>query len=294
MVWRFVSSVSINRTKDTFMAYRTSFERLKKFFAETGGAPKKGFSQNFLIDANIVNKIVEVAKVQQGDSVLEIGPGFGALTEKLLLAGACVTAVEKDRLFHDELASLPITLYLEDAMKFDFSCIDTSQRKAKVVANLPYHLTTPLLVKLFLEGFDKWSSITVTVQYEVAKRMASKVGHADYGSLTLFLNFFSHVRSLFKISSSCFYPKPSVDSATIHLEMKEKLPIESVEDRNLFFIMTRAAFGQRRKFLSNSLSAVYDKQKVIATLEDMGLSSKTRPENLSLEEYLTLFEMLKK
>ncbi|WP_213357941.1 16S rRNA (adenine(1518)-N(6)/adenine(1519)-N(6))-dimethyltransferase RsmA [Chlamydiifrater phoenicopteri] len=275
------------------MAYRTSFERLKQFFAETGGSPKKGFSQNFLIDANIVNKIVHTAGVQEGDSVLEIGPGFGALTEKLLLAGASVTAVEKDPLFHNELKSMPITLYLQDAMKFDLSCIDTSKKRAKVVANLPYHLTTPLLVKLFLEGFNKWSSVTVTVQYEVAKRIASKPGHADYGSLTLFLNFFSSVRSLFKISSSCFYPKPSVDSATVHLDVKEKLPIEPSKDRDLFFVMTRAAFGQRRKFLSNSLSAVYDKKKVVDALESMGLSSRTRPENLSLEEYLALFEMLK-
>lgn len=271
------------------MASRSSLEFIRHFFSSNQVYPKKALSQNFLIDSNIVKKIIKTSKASEGDFVLEIGPGLGALTEGLILQGCKVLAVEKDCSFDATLRELPIQLCMMDILKFSIE--DNIPAKGRVIANLPYNITTPILVKLLTEGFHKWRSITVMVQDEVARRMCAHPGGKEYGSLTIFLNFFTHVEYAFKVSSSCFYPRPSVESAVIHMEVKKVLPLKTALQES-FFLMTRTAFQQRRKFLTNSLKEIYQKDLVLDTLVSMGLSDKTRPEELSLEQYMQLFSLL--
>lgn len=272
---------------------RSSIDQLTQFLRSVGGRAKKGLSQNFLIDGNILRKIVTTSETQPGDWVLEIGPGFGALTEELVNQGAHVIAVEKDPLFEDTLRELPIDLEIADACKFSLEDLDVKgwSGKGRVVANLPYHVTTPLLTKLFLEGAQRWKTVTVMIQDEVAKRIVAQPGNKDFGSLTLFLQFFADIRYAFKVSPNCFFPKPQVHSAVIHMVVKEQFPLD-ISLQNAFFTLTRAAFSQRRKLLANSLKDLYPKEQVFKALEDLGLSENVRPENLSLDDYLRVFSLL--
>ncbi|WP_366223743.1 16S rRNA (adenine(1518)-N(6)/adenine(1519)-N(6))-dimethyltransferase RsmA [Chlamydia buteonis] len=272
---------------------RSSPEQLSRFLAEVHGHPKKGLSQNFLIDGNILRKILAVSCVQDGDWVLEIGPGFGALTEVLVNQGAHVVALEKDPMFEETLKQLPINLEITDACKYPLSQLQDKgwQGKGRVVANLPYHITTPLLTKLFLEVPNQWKTVTVMIQDEVARRITAQPGGKEYGSLTIFLQFFVDVRYAFKVSPGCFLPKPKVSSAVVHMTVKDSFPLEEPL-RTKFFSLTRAAFGQRRKLLANALKDLYPKERVFEALSQLNFSDKTRPETLSLDDYLKLFDLL--
>ncbi|WP_041468099.1 16S rRNA (adenine(1518)-N(6)/adenine(1519)-N(6))-dimethyltransferase RsmA [Chlamydia felis] len=272
---------------------RSSPDQLTRFLAQVHGHPKKGLSQNFLIDGNILRKILAVSCVEAGDWVLEIGPGFGALTEVLVNQGAHVVALEKDPMFEETLKQLPIDLEITDACKYPLSQLQEKgwQGKGRVVANLPYHITTPLLTKLFLEVPNQWKTITVMMQDEVARRITAQPGGKEYGSLTIFLQFFADVRYAFKVSSGCFFPKPQVSSAVVHMTVKDTFPLEESLHKK-FFSLTRAAFGQRRKLLANALKNLYPKDLVFSALNQLNFSEKTRPETLSLDEYLKLFQLL--
>ncbi|EPP34401.1 dimethyladenosine transferase [Chlamydia ibidis] len=272
---------------------RSSPEQLLRFLSEVHGRPKKSLSQNFLIDGNILRKIIQVSGVKEGDWVLEIGPGFGALTQQLVNEGANVIALEKDSMFADTLRELPIHLEITDACKYCLASLKDKgwSGQGRVVANLPYHITTPLLTKLFLEAPKQWKTITVMMQDEVARRLTSQPGNKDYGSLTVFLNFFANIQYAFKVSPSCFYPKPQVCSAVVHMQVKDRFPLDD-SLLSSFFSLTRAAFNQRRKFLANTLKNLYDKEIVISALTNLGFSEKVRPEMLSLEDYLRLFHSL--
>ncbi|MEF9497338.1 16S rRNA (adenine(1518)-N(6)/adenine(1519)-N(6))-dimethyltransferase RsmA [Chlamydia sp. 04-14] len=272
---------------------RSSPEQLTKFLAQVHGRPKKGLSQNFLIDGNILRKILSVSCVEAGDWVLEIGPGFGALTEVLVDQGARVIALEKDSMFEETLKQLPIDLEITDACKYPLAQLQTKgyRGKGRVVANLPYHITTPLLTKLFLEIPNQWKTVTVMMQDEVARRITAQPGGKEYGSLTIFLQFFADVRYAFKVSPGCFLPKPQVSSAVVHMTVKETFPLEAPLHAQ-FFSLTRAAFGQRRKLLANSLKDLYPKEQVFEALNQLKLSEKTRPETLSLDDYIKLFHLL--
>lgn len=257
---------------------------LKAFLDSLGVRPKKALSQNFLIDQNIVSKIVAEAKVAQGDYVLEIGPGPGALTEALVDQGAEVVAVELDSVFAAALKRFPVTVYQEDILAFP---LEKLARKGKVVANLPYHITAPILTRL-VPRKDLFSSLTVMVQEEVARRLTAAPKTGDYGSLTVFLNFYSDPHYAFRVSRTCFFPTPKVDSAIVTFNLKEPPDV----DADRFFELVRAAFSQRRKMMKNTLSSLYDAQELARAFEKAGINPKARAEELSLETFLSLFAEL--
>lgn len=277
------------------MIYRPS--ELNAFLTELGIAPRKGLSQNFLIDGNIIRKIVTKANVQPGDIVLEIGPGPGALTQGLLDAGAHVFAVDKDEILAKALERLKtpennLNIFCEDILAFPFDQILMPHlqkgQRAKVIANLPYHLTTPILV-LLTPMRHLFSSLMVMVQEEVARRFVAKAGEADYGSFSVFLDFYTHPSYQFFVSRHCFYPQPNVDSAVVRLDLKEP---PKVDDVDAFFKMTRTAFSHRRKMLRGALKELYAPAAVVKALEELGKNPQARPEDLSLDTFLALFHLL--
>ncbi len=270
---------------------------LRKFLDELGLRPKKGLSQNFLIDGNIIRKIAALTVVQD-EVILEVGPGPGSLTEILLEKGATVIAVEMDTILGEALNRLQtepprLTVHLADILKFPFEKELTpflkNGKKAKLIANLPYHLTTPILAK-FLPRVDLFSSITVMVQEEVARRLTGQPGTENYSCFTLFVNFYSRPHYAFTVTRHCFYPPPKVDSAVIHFELKEAPKIDHPE---LFFTLTRTAFNQRRKMLRVALKNLYPTAAVSAALEFIGIDPTIRAEMLSLEDFIQLYQRLK-
>lgn len=272
---------------------------LHEFLDGLGISPKKGLSQNFLIDGNILRKIVSSANITPGDVVLEIGPGPGSLTEQLLEAGAKVIAVEKDAVLAKALERLKgegraLEVHCEDIMEFPIEKALAPYllggNKAKVIANLPYHLTTPIIAQL-VPQHQLFSNLILMVQDEVARRFTAKPKTSAYSSFTVFLNFFSKPQYAFTVSGGCFYPKPSVNSAIVNLELRSPPDVSSQAD---FFKLTRTAFEHRRKMLRGSLRELYAPQDIEAGLIKIGKTPLARPEELSLEEFIQLFEILQK
>ena len=261
------------------------------FLEEIGATPQKKWSQNFLIDGNILRKIVQAAKLEPEDCVVEIGPGPGGLTETLLSSGARLIAIEKDPLFAAALKNKPnVEVFEADILPFPLEEVVLGRlepgKKAKVIANLPYHITSPILKKL-LPHETLFSSLTLMVQKEVALRITAKRGSPDYSHLSLFTHFFSNPSFCFTVSPSCFFPQPKVDSAVVRLELKQ--PPLPQEKWGAFFSLTRQAFQQRRKMVRASLKESYGQTCVLESLEECGLPSTTRPEELTLEEFLLFF-----
>lgn len=272
---------------------------LHQFLDQLGIGPKKGLSQNFLIDGNILRKIVATAQVKPGDLVVEIGPGPGSLTEELLNSGARVVAVEKDTVLADALGRLEtgdrqLDIYNDDILTCPLETILTplltGGRKAKVIANLPYHLTTPIIVHLIKQR-HLFSTLILMVQDEVARRFTARPKTSAYSSFTVFLNFYSHPRYAFTVSNNCFYPAPKVNSAIVAIDLKEPPHVSSEE---AFFMMTRTAFEHRRKMLRGSLREIYSPAEIETALASINASPQARPEELSLDEFLKLFEILQK
>lgn len=256
---------------------------LQRFLQNVGAAPKKSLSQNFLIDGNIVSKIVKAASLEKGECVLEIGAGPGALTEALLETGCKVIAVEKDDKFAKELKRFEnLEVFHGDIRDFPFETIT----KAKVVANLPYHLTAPIIALLF-EHFHRFTSLTIMVQEEVARRIVAQAGTSDYSHFSLFVNFYSHPRYCFHVSNRCFFPVPKVQSAVVTLEIKKALPDV---DKEGFFKFSKRAFHQKRKMLRSSLKSSFLPAKIEQALQELGKIGTERPETLTLTEWLALYE----
>jgi len=265
---------------------------LLEFLKELGISPKKALSQNFLIDGNIIRKIVKSAHLSSDDIVLEIGSGPGSLTESLLETGAKVIAVEKDRILADALNRLKspgknLEIHSADILTFPIEKY-TSNKKLKVIANLPYNITTAIIAKL-VPRRDLFSSLTLMVQEEVARRFTADPNTPEYGSFTVFLNFFSDPSYAFKVSKNCFYPVPKVESAIVTLTLKE--PPKNL-DQEQFFKMTRRAFEQRRKMLKVSLKELYDQSLIQDALRSIDLSPLARPQELSLDQFIKLFNRL--
>lgn len=262
---------------------------LRAFLNELGIDAKKGLSQNFLIDGNILQKICTLADIRAGDRVLEIGPGPGALTEALLQRGAHVTAIEMDGVLAKMLGRLDGDLKVVegDALTIPIESLLEGEERWKVVANLPYHITTPILA-LLAPLNERISSITVMVQKEVARRFIAKKNTADYSSFTLFLQFYGAVRYGFTVEPTCFYPRPKVQSAVVKIDLKP-FPQVVAED---FFRLTRTAFKQRRKMLRASLKELYGAEQVEWALASLSFPNTTRPEDLSLDNFLDLFKKL--
>lgn len=257
---------------------------LLAFLHSIGAAPKRSLSQNFLIDANILSKIVAVSEVKEGDHVLEIGAGPGALTQALLKQGARVLAIEKDDKFAKALERFsPLEIHHGDVLEFDFSSL---KQPFAVVANLPYHLTAPIMGLLF-DHYEKFTQITVMVQEEVARRMVAAPHSPDYSAFTLFINFYSQPQYAFKVNRRSFYPSPKVDSAIVTMKVRKTLPCS---DREGFFKAVRIAFQQKRKMLRGTLKGHFPHAKIEEVLQSLGKRGDERPENLTLMEWIAFYE----
>lgn len=301
----------------------TTIELLKKY----NFSIQKKYGQNFLIDDNILSGIVSAAEVTKDDIVLEIGPGLGALTGQLCRAAGQVIAVEVDKMLIPILGETMqdydnFTLVNEDILKVDIEALiaqvvrekmtqadaikESEQEdgceavpdnlKIKVVANLPYYITTPIIMEL-LERKSCIKSITVMVQKEVAERMQERPGSKSYGALSLAVQYYSKPEYVMTVTRNCFLPRPDVDSAVIRLDIYEPdfRPVKAADPSKMFAII-RAAFNQRRKTLANSIanaeSLSYTREQVVDVLRSMGLSETVRGEALTLEEFADLSDRL--
>ncbi|MCH5280914.1 MAG: 16S rRNA (adenine(1518)-N(6)/adenine(1519)-N(6))-dimethyltransferase RsmA [Lachnospiraceae bacterium] len=263
---------------------------------------QKKYGQNFLIDSNVLQKIVDAAQIDKEDCVLEIGPGIGTMTQYLAEQAGKVIAVEIDKnlipILKDTLSAYDnVTLLCGDILKTDIQglCDTYNEGKPlKVVANLPYYITTPIIMGLFESGVPL-SSITIMVQKEVADRMRVGPGTKDYGALSLAVQYYAKPEIVAQVSPDCFIPKPNVGSAVIKLTRYETPPV-SVKDEKRMFSLIRAAFNQRRKTLVNALSNAgmeqITKEKVQDALEQMGLSVSIRGEALTLDRFAELSDRL--
>ena len=264
---------------------------------------QKKFGQNFLIDENVVEKIVRDAGVTKDDFVLEIGPGIGTMTQILCENAREVVAVEIDDklipiLTEDTLSWYDnVTVIHEDILKLNIVKLANERnggKPIKVVANLPYYITTPIIMGLF-ESHVPLDSITIMVQKEVADRMQVGPGTKDYGALSLAVQYYAKPQILLNVPASCFMPRPNVDSAVIQLTRYEKPPVE-VADEHLMFRLIRASFNQRRKTMTNSVGnspeLSVSKEQMAAALEKCGLSATVRGEALTLEQFAELANVL--
>ena len=263
---------------------------------------QKKFGQNFLIDTHVLEKIISAANITKKDMVLEIGPGIGTMTQYLAEAAGKVIAVEIDRnlipILGETLGSYEnVTVINEDVMKLDIAELaerENGGRPIKVVANLPYYITTPIIMGLF-EKHVPLESITVMVQKEVAERMQTGPGNKDYGALSLAVQYYAEPYIVANVPPNCFMPRPKVGSAVIRLTCHEKPPVE-VRDEKLMFDIIRASFNQRRKTLVNGLnnSPVLDfsKEEILQAVESLGKGAGVRGEALALEEFAALSNAL--
>lgn len=285
------------------MAYLGNAARTKEVLAKYNMSAKKKFGQNFLIDSHVLEGIVEAAGVTEDDLVLEIGPGIGSLTQYLAEAAGKVIAVEIDKTLLPVLADTlseynNVTVINEDILKVDLDEIvsENGGRPIKVVANLPYYITTPIIMKLF-ESRARIESITVMVQKEVADRMAAGPGGKDYGSLSLAVGYYAKAVTVMDVPPSSFIPQPNVGSAVVNLSRYTE-PRVKVQDEKRLFEIVRTAFNQRRKTLSNSLSnnpsLGVSRQEVTDGLVKMGVDEKARGEILTLEQFAELSDILQR
>ncbi|QVL57942.1 MAG: ribosomal RNA small subunit methyltransferase A [Simkaniaceae bacterium] len=264
---------------------------LHQFLNEMGIKPKKGLSQNFLIDGNILKKMVDAADLKSGDTVVEIGPGPGVLTEALLAKGATVIAIEKDEKLAKHLERFQngkLQIFIDDFRNIRFKRLLNGVKKVKVIANIPYNLTGLILQEL-LPKRESIESIHLMVQKEVAERCTANIKTKDYSSFTLFTNYHANAKLLFTVPKTCFYPKPKVDSAILELKLK-KPPVDAPYEE--LFELIRSAFQMRRKMLRASLKGKASPAVIEESLEKIGLSKSSRPQELTLEDFSNLFHVL--
>lgn len=263
---------------------------------------QKKFGQNFLIDSHVLEKIIDAANITKDDFVLEIGPGIGTMTQYLSEHAREVMAVEIDHnlipILKETLAGYDnVEVLNEDILKVDIGKIAEKKnqgRPIKVVANLPYYITTPIIMGLFEKNVPM-DSLTVMVQKEVAQRMQAGPGTKDYGALSLAVQFYAEPYIVANVPPNCFMPRPKVGSAVIRLTRYKDMPVK-VKNEQLMFSIIRASFNQRRKTLqngiNNSSTLHFSKEQVVEALDKMGLSPKIRGEALSLEQFARLSDLL--
>ena len=262
----------------------------------------KRLGQNFLIDSHVLDKIVNAAGITQDDCVLEIGPGIGTMTQYLAENAGHVVAVEIDRnlipILKETLADYDnVTVINEDILRVDIKALAEEYnggKPIKVVANLPYYITTPIIMGLFESGVPI-DNITVMVQKEVADRMKEGPGSKDYGALSLAVQYYAEPEIVANVPPNCFIPRPNVGSAVIRLTRHKEMPVE-VKDPALMFKIIRASFNQRRKTLQNGLGNApelpYTKEQIAAAIAEMGLTPTIRGEALSLAQFAQLSDIL--
>ena len=264
---------------------------------------QKKFGQNFLIDTHVLERIISEAGVTKDDFVVEIGPGIGTMTQYLCEAAGAVAAVEIDKnlipILHDTLSEYDnVEIINEDILKVDIAALAEEKnggKPIKVVANLPYYITTPIIMGLF-ESHVPIESITVMVQKEVADRMQCGPGSKDYGALSLAVQYYANPEIVANVPPNCFMPRPNVGSAVIRLTRHEKPPVE-VTDEKLMFRLIRASFNQRRKTLVNGLKNASDltftKDQIETAIKAIGQPLTIRGEALTLEQFAQLANQLK-
>ena len=263
---------------------------------------QKKFGQNFLIDTHVLEKIISAAGITKDDCVLEIGPGIGTMTQYLAENAGHVVAVEIDRnlipILKETLADYyNVTVINEDILRVDIKALAEEYnggKPIKVVANLPYYITTPIIMGLFESGVPI-DNITVMVQKEVADRMKEGPGSKDYGALSLAVQYYAEPEIVANVPPNCFIPRPNVGSAVIRLTRHKEMPVE-VKDPALMFKIIRASFNQRRKTLQNGLGNApelpYTKEQIAAAIAEMGLTPTIRGEALSLAQFAQLSDIL--
>ena len=263
---------------------------------------QKKFGQNFLIDTHVLEKIISAAGITKNDCVLEIGPGIGTMTQYLAENAGHVVAVEIDRnlipILKETLADYDnVTVINEDILRVDIKALAEEYnggKPIKVVANLPYYITTPIIMGLFESGVPI-DNITVMVQKEVADRMKEGPGSKDYGALSLAVQYYAEPEIVANVPPNCFIPRPHVGSAVIRLTRHKEMPVE-VKDPALMFKIIRASFNQRRKTLQNGLGNApelpYTKEQIAAAIAEMGLTPTIRGEALSLVQFAQLSDIL--
>ena len=263
---------------------------------------QKKFGQNFLIDTHVLDKIISAAEITKDDLVVEIGPGIGTMTQYLACAAREVVAIEIDKMLipilQDTLSAYDnVTIINEDVLKVDLNKLAEEKnggRPVKVVANLPYYITTPIIMGLF-ENRVPLHSITIMVQKEVADRMRMGPGTKDYGALSLAVQYYAEPYLVANVPPNCFMSRPNVGSAVIKLTVHEETPV-TVRDEKLMFRLIRASFNQRRKTLANGLKNSpelhYSKEQIEEAIEKLGTSPSIRGEALTLEQFAKLSDIL--
>lgn len=280
------------------MAYLGTPSATKEIINKYSFAFQKKFGQNFLIDSNVLESIIRGAEITKDDFVLEIGPGIGTMTQYLCEAARQVVAVEIDRMLipilEDTLSEYDnVEVINQDVLKVDIKSLAEEKNNGKpikVVANLPYYITTPIIMGLFESGVPI-DSITIMVQKEVADRMQTGPGSKDYGALSLAVQYYATAKVILNVSATCFMPRPNVDSAVIKLT-RHKEPTVNVADEKLMFKIIRASFNQRRKTLVNGLKnspeLSFSKEQIVKAIEKIGKPETIRGEALTLEEFAEL------
>lgn len=280
------------------MAYLGTPSATKEIINKYSFAFQKKFGQNFLIDSNVLESIIRGAEITKDDFVLEIGPGIGTMTQYLCEAARQVVAVEIDKMLipilEDTLSEYDnVEVINQDVLKVDIKSLAEEKNNGKpikVVANLPYYITTPIIMGLFESGVPI-DSITIMVQKEVADRMQTGPGSKDYGALSLAVQFYATAKVILNVSATCFMPRPNVDSAVIKLT-RHKEPTVNVADEKLMFKIIRASFNQRRKTLVNGLKnspeLSFSKKQIVKAIEKIGKPETIRGEALTLEEFAEL------
>lgn len=263
---------------------------------------QKKFGQNFLIDTRVLEKIIHAADITKEDFVLEIGPGIGTMTQYLCEYARAVAAVEIDKnlipILEDTLSAYGnVEIIWRDILKMDINHLVEEKNQGnpiKVVANLPYYITTPIIMELF-ESHVPIESITIMVQKEVADRMQVGPGTKDYGALSLAVQYYARPEIVANVPPNCFMPRPKVGSAVIRLTRHKEAPVQ-VENEKQMFALIRASFNQRRKTLVNGLNNApdisYSKEEIIEALQKMGLPDNVRGETLTLEQFALLGNLL--
>ena len=271
-----------------------SAKEAKALLGSYGLSPRKKFGQNFLTDESLLSDIAEIAGVSKSDTVLEIGPGLGTLTAVLADRAGEVVSLEIDKglipVLNDVLSEYEnVSIVNADVMKVSVTEVLGDRSHLKIVANLPYYITTPILMKLLEEDIP-FESITVMVQKEVAERMCQGPGSRDYGALSLAVQYYTRPEIMLIVPPESFTPPPAVDSAVIRLTRLDEAPVDAPADK--LFAVIRAAFNQRRKTLVNSLAGggicSGDKTVIAEAISDVGLESNVRAEQLSLEQFSEL------
>lgn len=256
----------------------------------------KSLGQNFLIDDSVLTDIVEGADVDDKDFIIEIGPGVGTLTAKLLMKAKRVTSIELDNdlipILQEELGEYEnFNLIHNDALKVDFNELIGDEESVKLVANLPYYVTTPIIVKLLKDGYN-FKSLTIMIQKEVAERIDAQPNCKEYGALSVLVQYYCNTSIVRRVAPSCFIPRPKVESIVIRLD-RLKEPRVKTKDEKIMFELVRAGFNMRRKTLWNAAKAFgLSKEKLEEAFEKSGIDPKRRAETLSIQEFANLADCI--